>query len=75
VLIPVRAFLLLGFRANLSMSGFLTFVFIIVFIGGLIVLLVRVASATPQEQRLAPRVLIVFIIILIVFILKEPSFN
>jgi len=55
--VPARAILISRISPDKS-SGLVIFVFIIVFIGGLLVLLVRVTSTVYQEQRLAPRVFI-----------------
>lgn len=43
---------------NMVYSGVLCYIFIIIFIGGLIVLLVRVSSTVQQEQGLSPNLVV-----------------
>jgi len=50
LLVPLRAILILAVGVSNIYSGFMSFIFIIIFIGGLIVLLVSVASVVQQEQ-------------------------
>lgn len=52
--IPTRVILIRSIRTDKS-SGLVVLIFIIIFIGGLLVLLVRVTSTVYQEQGLAPR--------------------
>jgi len=73
ILIPSSVLLMFGFRFNIFISGFVTYLFMIVFIGGLIVLLVSVASTTQQEQGTSLRVVYAIISVLLFFLLKERS--
>jgi len=60
----LRLNLILISNTNLIFSGFICYLFIIVFIGGLIVLLVRVTSTVSQEQRIDFSKLFSFVVIL-----------
>jgi len=57
LLVPSRVALMLIININHVSSGILCYIFIIVFIGGLIVLLVRVSSTVQQEQGIFPSLL------------------
>ena len=46
-------------RINVLISGIFSYIFIIIFIGGLIVLLVRVASIIRQEQGVLPKLIFI----------------
>jgi len=50
---------------NLIFSGVMCYIFIIVFIGGLMVLLVRVASSVNQEQAVSPSLLLIIILLIV----------
>lgn len=58
LLVPSRIILILTLNINFIHSGILCYIFIIIFIGGLMVLLVRVSSTVQQEQGVFPRLLI-----------------
>lgn len=67
IVVPTRLVLIYSFRMVNIISGLLIIIYVIVFIGGLLIFLIRVASITPQEQRLRiSNVFIIFTIILIV---------
>lgn len=66
IVVPTRLVLIYSFRIVNIISGLLIIVYVIVFIGGLLIFLIRVASITPQEQRL--RMSNVFRILTIIFI-------
>lgn len=55
--VPARGILVIRLSIDKS-SGLIILIFIIIFIGGLLILLVRVASAVYQEQALSPRGLV-----------------
>jgi len=55
-------------RVNLVYSGFLCYIFIMIFIGGLMVLLVSVASTVPQEQGVSFIPYLVSLIIINLFL-------
>jgi len=50
-LVPTSVFFILRYNIKSVFSGMLLLVFIMVFIGGLIVILVSVASVAQQEQK------------------------
>ena len=54
-MVPTRLVLIYSFRIMNIISGLLIIIYVIVFIGGLLIFLIRVASITPQEQRLRIR--------------------
>lgn len=66
VVVPTRLVLIYSFRIVNMISGLLIIIYVMVFIGGLLIFLIRVASITPQEQRL--RMSHVFIALTIIFI-------
>lgn len=66
IVVPTRLVLIYSFRIVNIISGLLIIIYVIVFIGGLLIFLIRVASITPQEQRL--RVRSVFAILTIIFV-------
>jgi len=51
ILVPSRILLMLGWADTRSFSGVIIILVVLVFIGGLLVLLVRVSSTIRQEQR------------------------
>lgn len=55
IVVPTRLVLVYSFRIVNIISGLLIIIYVIVFIGGLLIFLIRVASITPQEQRLRIR--------------------
>lgn len=55
IVVPTRLVLIYSFSIVSMISGLLIIVYVIVFIGGLLIFLIRVASITPQEQRLRIR--------------------
>jgi hypothetical protein len=55
IVVPTRLVLIYSFRIINIISGLLIIVYVIVFIGGLLIFLMRVASITPQEQRIRIR--------------------
>lgn len=55
IVVPTRLVLIYSFRIVNIISGLLMIIYVIVFIGGLLIFLIRVASITPQEQRLRIR--------------------
>lgn len=73
VLIPTRISLMLIFYIETLYSGILTFIFIIVFIGGLMVLLVSATSVVYQDQWVVPSIRVVVISPLILFISERAS--
>lgn len=70
ILAPFRLLLVLSLLRNLLRSRFLLFLFVMIFIGGLVVLLVRVSSLSTQEQGVVARQFF-FVSILRVLIIKE----
>lgn len=72
ILVPSRIVLIFILNIVFSFSGLLSYIFIIIFIGGLIVLLVRVTSIIPQEQGVSFRLLIFImsLIIMVVFLTR-----
>lgn len=63
LLVPLRIILIFLLNINIVYSGFLGYVFIIIFIGGLIVLLVRVSSLIKQDQIVISSLLLMVITI------------
>jgi len=59
IVIPCSVAVIIGVHVNLLFSGLITFIFIIIFIGGLIVLLVSVTSRIIQEQVISFRFIII----------------
>jgi len=66
LLVPSRVILIVSLNLNLVYSGFMCYIFIIIFIGGLMVLLVRVSSTVVQEQGVFPRIFLSLLIILLI---------
>lgn len=64
IVVPTRLVLIYSFRMVNMISGLLIIIYIIVFIGGLLIFLIRVASVTPQEQRLGIRNTSIILIII-----------
>jgi len=62
-------------NTNIIYSGLICYLFIIIFIGGLIVLLLRVASTAYQEQRrdFSKRIVIFFILFYLSTIMDNSS--
>lgn len=52
IVVPIRLILIYSFRRVNIISGLLMIIYVIVFIGGLLIFLMSVASISPQEQRL-----------------------
>lgn len=75
IVVPTRLVLIYSFRIFNMISGLLMIIYVIVFIGGLLIFLIRVASIAPQEQRLRIRstfrVLTVIFIIPIIFVNRK----
>lgn len=57
MLIPIRIFIGIGFSYTAA-SNLIAFIFVIVFIGGLMILLTSVASVIYQEQIVGTRILL-----------------
>jgi len=51
ILVPTRVGLMLIVRAECEVFGLYIFIFLLIFVGGLLVLLARVSSVLVQEQR------------------------
>jgi len=51
IVVPARLVLIYSFRSINITSGLLIIIYVIVFIGGLLIFLISVASISPQEQR------------------------
>jgi hypothetical protein len=75
--VPTRLVLIFSFRIVNIISGSLMIIYVMVFIGGLLIFLIRVASITPQEQRLRIRnmfrAIAIIFIIPILFVEKKLS--
>lgn len=71
--IPIRLSLVVSFGSD-KFSGLLFFLFVIIFIGGLLVLLVRVATAVFQEQSSSINLLIFLLRVLVILILWTNMF-
>jgi len=56
-------------NVNFFFSGIISYIYIIVFIGGLMVLLVRVTSVVFQEQAIMPRTFLLVCLITFIFLL------
>lgn len=67
IVVPTRLVLIYSFRIVNIISGLLIIIYVIVFIGGLLIFLISVASITPQEQRL--RIRNIFRALIIIFII------
>jgi len=63
--IPISLILIYSFRRMNRISGLLMIIYVIVFIGGLLIFLIRVASLAPQEQSLGLRASLVVVMILL----------
>lgn len=57
IVVPIRLILIYSFRRLNIMSGLLIVIYVIVFVGGLLIFLMSVASISPQEQSLRIRVM------------------
>lgn len=77
IVVPISLVLIYSFRIVNIMSGLLIIIYVIVFIGGLLIFLMRVASITPQEQRLRIRstlgMLTIVLVIPIFFVKNKMS--
>lgn len=77
IVVPISLVLIYSFRIVNIMSGLLIIIYVIVFIGGLLIFLIRVASITPQEQRLRIRstlgMLTIVLVIPIFFVKNKMS--
>jgi len=63
-IVPIRVLMVFSFTNVNNFSGLLVIIYIIVFIGGLLIFLVRVASLTPQEQNISLNLfLLIFLIV------------
>jgi len=69
LLVPSRIILILVLNINFVYSRILCYIFIIIFIGGLIVLLVRVSSTVQQEQGIFSRLVIIIIMTVVTIVL------
>jgi len=58
IVVPISLILVYSFRRIDMISGLLIVIYVIVFIGGLLIFLIRVASISPQEQRFRLRILL-----------------
>lgn len=52
IILPARALTIFSFSSRENTSGLLIVIYVIVFIGGLLIFLVRVAAISPQEQNI-----------------------
>lgn len=52
IVVPIRLILIYSYSRLNIISGLLIIIYVIVFIGGLLIFLMRVASISPQEQSL-----------------------
>lgn len=52
IVVPIRLILIYSYSRVNIISGLLIIIYVIVFIGGLLIFLIRVASISPQEQSL-----------------------
>lgn len=78
IVVPIRLVLIYSFRIVNVISGLLIIVYVIVFIGGLLIFLIRVASITPQEQRIGIRntsIILVIVSIIPIFFVNKKLFN
>lgn len=73
IVVPTRLVLIYSFRMVNIISGLLIIVYVMVFIGGLLIFLISVASITPQEQRL--RIRNIFRILTIAFVIPTLCVN
>jgi len=64
--IPISLILIYSFRRINRISGLLMIIYVIVFIGGLLIFLIRVASLAPQEQTSGLKASLVVIMILFI---------
>jgi hypothetical protein len=64
IVVPIRLILIYSFRRLNIISGLLIIIYVIVFIGGLLIFLMSVASITPQEQSLRVQTFFLVIILL-----------
>ena len=64
ILIPIRVIVMLQSNSVFTRGGFWFYVFIIVFIGGLLILLVSITSTSVQDQSFTLTVILLFLIIL-----------
>jgi len=69
ILVPIRLILVIRFSNFVIYSGLIAYIFIIVFIGGLIVLLVRIASLISQEQSIRVGISTVLLCLRLLFLL------
>jgi len=75
LLVSSRIILILIVNINFIFSGLLCYIFIIIFVGGLIVLLVRVSSIVQQEQGASPSFILLFslvtFIVIVIFLYND----
>lgn len=72
-LVLISLILILIFTSPLSNSGFIAFLFVLVFIGGLIVILVSIASISHQEQRISLRFFVIRVTAFILFLILSTT--
>jgi len=58
IIIPIRVFLIRGFRKIFITGGLTSFLFILIFVGGLLILLVIVTRTSPQEETRGSLILV-----------------
>jgi len=67
IVVPIRLILIYSFRRLNIMSGLLMIIYVIVFIGGLLIFLISVASISPQEQSLRVKMFFWIVILFSIF--------
>lgn len=72
-LIPFRIFIALSIVDSMAFSGLLVYMFILVFVGGLMIILVRVTSVSVQEQRTKMHYIYIISLIIISFFLEKSD--
>jgi len=67
IVVPIRLILIYSFRRLNIMSGLLMIIYVMVFIGGLLIFLISVASISPQEQSLRVKIFFWIVILFPIF--------
>lgn len=75
ILIPLSLLLIIACHIEALYSRVIIFIFVIIFIGGLMVLLVRIASLVYQEPGVAPSLVISRFIGVLLFSYKEITID
>jgi len=77
IVVPARLVLIYSFSSINITSGLLIIIYVIVFIGGLLIFLMSVASISPQEQRSSIRspFAIIIVVIALPLILLTKKFT